>query len=78
PGGANFAFADGSVHFIKETIQSWQLITNGSTPVPTLVPAGFTINATGQFIPSGSSAQLGVYQKLSTRNGNEVVSSDSY
>ena len=74
PGGANFAFADGSVRFLKETIQSWQLIANGST----LVPAGFTINATGQFIPSGPSAQLGVYQKLSTRNGNEVVSSDSY
>ena len=74
PGGANFAFADGSVRFLKETIQSWQLIANGQT----LVPAGFTINATGQFIPSGPTAQLGVYQKVSTRNGNEVVSSDSY
>ena len=28
--------------------------------------------------PNRPEAQLGVYQKLSTRNGNEVVSSDSY
>jgi len=74
PGGACFAFADGSVRFIRDTIQSWQLVANGST----LVPAGYTISAAGQFIPSGPNAQLGVYQKLSTRNGNDVVSSDSY
>ena len=81
PGGANFAFGDGSVRFIKETIQSWQLI-NGPTPVPangsTLVPAGFNQDSNGTFTATGPNAQLGVYQKLSTRNGNEVVSSDSY
>ncbi len=52
------------------------------TPVPangsTLVPAGFTQDSYGTFTATGPNAQLGVYQKLSTRNGNDVVSADSY
>jgi len=76
PGGANFAFADGSVRFLKDSIQSWQLIVNGQTQ--TIIPAGFTQDSNGTFTATGPNAQLGVYQKLSTRNGNEVVSSDSY
>jgi prepilin-type processing-associated H-X9-DG protein len=43
PGGANFLFADGSVHFLKETIDL-----------------------------------KGVYWALSTRNGRELISADSY
>jgi prepilin-type N-terminal cleavage/methylation domain-containing protein/prepilin-type processing-associated H-X9-DG protein len=81
PGGANFAFADGSVRFLKDTISSWQLTNQGGN----LVPSGYTVttlpglfrNQT-YFTASNASARMGVYQQLSTRNGGEVVSSDSY
>jgi prepilin-type processing-associated H-X9-DG protein len=66
PGGANFAFCDGSVRFIKNSINSWntRAITTGSGS------CGFNYNLNGQ--------TYGVYQALSTRNGGEVISSDSY
>ena len=53
PGGANFLFGDGSVHFLKSTIDM------GS---PTW----------------GGIVNSGVYRKLGTRAGGEVVTSDSY
>jgi prepilin-type N-terminal cleavage/methylation domain-containing protein/prepilin-type processing-associated H-X9-DG protein len=66
PGGVNVAFADGSVHFIKSSINSWNWagITriNGTTP-NCLIPTGVT---------------PGVWQALSTVNGGEVISSDQY
>jgi prepilin-type N-terminal cleavage/methylation domain-containing protein/prepilin-type processing-associated H-X9-DG protein len=71
PGGANFAFCDGSVKFLKETIQSWQY-----DPATTL-PIGITY--TPQLYSVVSPApQYGVYQALSTRAGGEVISSDAY
>ena len=53
PGGANFLFCDGSVHFLKSSIDMGN--PNYTPPI-----------------------SIGVYRQLSTRNGGEVVSADSY
>ena len=85
PGGVNVGFADGSVHFIKDSISSWPNVASvNSFGAP---PAYYTDNVSFTFTPSFSitetfsfnaGAQLGVWQKLSTRAGGEVISSDSY
>ena len=74
PGGANVGFCDGSVKFVKESIQSLPFTFNTST------------FDNGYFLYSSSTATytiapgtpMGVWQKLSTRNFGEVISSDAY
>jgi prepilin-type processing-associated H-X9-DG protein len=90
PGGANFAFADGSVKFLKDSIQSWQIQSTGGTQT-TWDQSGNLVVPSGNGYPVGVSRdpntaaylfapgmKVGVYQALATRNGGEVVSSDQY
>jgi prepilin-type N-terminal cleavage/methylation domain-containing protein/prepilin-type processing-associated H-X9-DG protein len=69
PGGVNAAFCDGSVHFIKNSINCWNYNAPNMNRFPTSTTAPcFPVSASGN----------GVWQSLSTVNGGEVISSDSY
>jgi len=75
PGGANFAMCDGSVRFIKETINTSPY--NPGNCTITNIQGG---NNAWSLIPIGQPgyAPLGTYQALSTRNGGEVISADAF
>ncbi len=71
PGGANFAMADGSVRFIKDSIDSWPMDGQTATPL------GVIQDVSGLFQLTDG-ARFHVYQALTTRNCGEIVSADSY
>jgi len=72
PGGANFGFADGSVRFLKDSMDSWSI--NPST----IAAAGVTQDSATGTYSVAPGAKIGVYQALSTRSGSEAIGSDSY
>jgi prepilin-type N-terminal cleavage/methylation domain-containing protein/prepilin-type processing-associated H-X9-DG protein len=72
PGGVNVAFLDGSVRFLKDTIDSWKNDPN------TGMPAGVTRTLNTRVYLVAPGAKVGVYQALSTRAGGEVVGADTY
>ena len=86
PGGANFAFVDGSVHFIKSTVNSWPVYPTANTFGGGCGPiyngscgGGCLTTGNGNFNPANTNGvQRGVFQALGSRNGGEVISSDGY
>ena len=70
PGGLNVLMGDGTVRFIKESIQCWPVDLSGLG-----VPSGAILNNTGAW---DNLPKNGVWQALSTCAGGEVVGSDAY
>jgi prepilin-type processing-associated H-X9-DG protein len=71
PGGANAAFVDGSVRFIKDTIDCWPV-----HPV-TATPLGITRDHSGLFHLAPETWPR-VWQMLTTRAGHEVISATGF
>jgi prepilin-type N-terminal cleavage/methylation domain-containing protein/prepilin-type processing-associated H-X9-DG protein len=69
PGGLNVLMGDGSVRFVRDSIQTWPYDPMSG------VPTGSSQGAQGAWVNLPPS---GVWQALSTRNGGEIVAGDSY
>jgi len=71
PGGVNVLFCDGSVRFVKNTVNSWPLNRED-------VPVGAEPRGSEMGFYWGNLPPRGIWQALATRAGGEVVSADGY
>jgi prepilin-type N-terminal cleavage/methylation domain-containing protein/prepilin-type processing-associated H-X9-DG protein len=69
PGGVNVLFADGSVRFVKDTINSW------AYNIQTGQPQGAHQDDSGRWVVNASP---GVWQALSTRAGGEILGNNEF
>jgi prepilin-type N-terminal cleavage/methylation domain-containing protein/prepilin-type processing-associated H-X9-DG protein len=72
PGGVNVAMADGSVRFIKDSVDSWQIQPTNCLPV------GVTQAFPQSWFQVSQGAKIGIWQALGSIKGGEVISQDSY
>ena len=75
PGGVNVAMADGSVKFIKETIDSWRFDPSTGLPLGLSIQGGAGSSNVWQY---AQGAEIGVWQKFDTIAGGETVSADQF
>ena len=78
PGGVNAGFADGSVHFIKNSISSWAVVNKYGDPSSSYFTITYSSDYTQTYYNLTSQAKIGVWQAVSTRANGEIISSDSY
>src|SRR5258705_493689 len=72
PRGAHFAFCDGSVKFIKDSIDSMPVSPTGYGP-------GMSYDSTNRvYVIDPTPYRPGIFQKLATRASGEVISSDAF
>ncbi|AMV36579.1 DUF1559 domain-containing protein [Planctomyces sp. SH-PL62] len=73
PGGANVGLADGSVRFLKDSVDCWPI------DPATKTANGLIFNGDGRGVMTMTPGmKVGILQALCTRNFGEVVSADSY
>jgi prepilin-type processing-associated H-X9-DG protein len=78
PGGLNCAFADGSVRFIKDSISTWPMNGQNGTDYGPRIGIDLIFTISGGSIDVTSMIPLGVWQKLGTRSGGEIISANDY